>query len=77
MSVRKLALAVAAGALALTLVACGEKPTVTVYEQGKYQGKPDTQPWDNEQFKGDNVAWEKAVKARTLGQNEYERIIAH
>lgn len=77
MSVRKLALAAAAGALALTLAACGEKPTVTVYKQGQYQGKPDNQPWDNEQFKGDKVAWEKAVKARSLGQNEYERIVVH
>ena len=77
MSVCKLVLAVAAGALTLTLAACGEKPTVTVYKQGQYQGKPDTQPWDNEQFKGDKVAWEKAVKARSLGQNEYERIVAH
>jgi len=71
-----LAIAVAA-ALPFFAAGCGEKPTVTVYKQGQYQGKPDTQPWDNEQFKGDKVAWEKAVKARTLGQNEYERIIAH
>ncbi|MBI3045760.1 MAG: hypothetical protein HYY78_23370 [Betaproteobacteria bacterium] len=70
---------VVAMAVVLPLVAggCGEKPTVTVYKQGKYQGKPDTQPWDNERFKGDKVAWEKAVKARNLGQNEYERVIAH
>ena len=71
-----LAIAVAA-ALPFFATGCGEKATVTVYKQGQYQGKPDTQPWDNEQFKGDKVAWEKAVKARNLGQNEYERIIAH
>lgn len=73
---RKLLL-IAAAALPLVAAGCGEKPTVTVYKQGQYQGKPDTQPWDNEQFKGDRVAWEKAVKARNLGQNEYERVVAH
>ncbi len=71
-----LAIAVAA-ALPFFTAGCGEKPTVTVYKQGQYQGKPDQQPWDNEQFKGDKVAWEKTVKARNLGQNEYERVIAH
>jgi len=39
MTVNRLALAVAAGALALTLAACGDKPMV--YKQGQYQGKPD------------------------------------
>ena len=63
------------GALALACVmgGCGEKPAVTVYKQGQYQGKPDMQPWDNEQFKGDKVAWEKAIKKRNDGQNEYAR----
>ncbi len=46
---------------------------VTVYKQGQYQGKPDTQPWDNDQFKGDKVAWENAIKRRNDGQNEYSR----
>ncbi|MBI2294012.1 MAG: hypothetical protein HYU73_27485 [Betaproteobacteria bacterium] len=66
---------VVAVAVALPFLAagCGEKPTVIVYKQGEYQGKPDNQPWDNEQFKGDKVAWEKAIKARNLGQNEYAR----
>ncbi len=52
---------------------CGEKASVTVYKQGQYQGKPDTQPWDNAQFKGDRVAWEGAIKKRTEAQNEYSR----
>jgi len=69
---RTLILAVAV-ALAWTVAGCGEKPTVIVYKQGQYQGKPDMQPWDNDQFKGDKVAWEKAIKARNLGQNEYVR----
>ncbi len=63
---------VAAGCLVL-LAGCGEKQAVTVYKQGQYQGKPDKQPWDNAQFKNDKVAWEKAIKARTDGQNEYTR----
>ena len=74
---RKLLLFAAAVALAGVAAGCGEKATVTVYKQGQYQGKPDKQPWDNDQFKGDKGAWEKAVKARNLGQNEYERVIAH
>lgn len=65
----------AAAVLPLIAAGCGEKATVTVYKQGQYQGKPDNQPWDNDQFKGDKVAWEKAVKARNLGQNEYMRVM--
>ena len=63
---------IAVSAALLGLAAC-EKSQVIRYKQGKYQGKTDSQPWENEQFKGDKVAWEKAVKARTLGQNEYRR----
>jgi hypothetical protein len=64
-----------AAAVALVGVAagCGEKTAVTIYKQGQYQGKPDKQPWDNDQFKGDRAAWEKAVKSRNLSQNEYVR----
>jgi major membrane immunogen (membrane-anchored lipoprotein) len=58
----------------LLLAGCGEKTQVTVYKQGEYQGKPDTRPWDNERFKNDRAAWDKAIKARTVGQNEYARI---
>jgi hypothetical protein len=66
----------AAVALAGVAAGCGEKPSVTVYKQGQYQGKPDKQPWDNDQFKGDRGAWEKAIKARNEGQNEYARLVA-
>ena len=59
-------------ALGLGLVAC-EKSQIISYKQGKYQGKTDSQPWDNEQFKGDQAAWEKAMKARNMAQNEYKR----
>jgi hypothetical protein len=60
-------------ALALGIAGCGEKPAVTVYKQGQYQGKPDAQPWDNANFKGDKVAWETAIKKRNEGQNESSR----
>jgi hypothetical protein len=63
----------AAVALAGVAAGCGEKTQVTVYKQGQYQGKPDKQPWDNDQFKGDKLAWETAIKKRNEGQNEYSR----
>lgn len=69
---KRLLIAGVAGTLVL-LAGCGEKQPVTVYKQGQYQGKPDKQPWDNDQFKGDKVAWEKAIKARNGSQNEYAR----
>ena len=61
-------------AAALLLSACSERP-VTVYKQGSYQGKADTQPWAGEQFKGDKTAWETAVKNRNQAQNEYSRVM--
>ena len=64
---------IAVMALAVVWAGCGEKTNVTVYKQGTYQGKPDKQPWDNDQFKGDKVAWENAIKKRNDGQNEYSR----
>ena len=66
-------LVAAAVALAGVTAGCGEKTSVTVYKQGQYQGKPDKQPWDNDQFKGDKLAWENAIKKRNEGQNEYSR----
>ncbi len=70
---KKLLATVIAGSF-LLLAGCGEKTQVTVYKQGQYQGKPDTRPWDNAQFKNDRAAWEKAIKARTDSQNEYARV---
>lgn len=67
-------LCAAAAALPFVVAGCGESPTVTVYKQGQYQGKPDSLPWAGEPFKGDKIAWEKAIKARNLGQNEYVRL---
>jgi len=81
---RDLALAGAALLVALGLGACGERDQVTVYKQGKYQGKPDPKPWENDPAaslyttskwgKGDKTSWETAVKARNLAQNEYTRV---
>ena len=71
MTACKFMLAFAAGTLALVVAGCGDKPVV--YKQGVYQGKPDSKPWDNDQFKGNQVEWEKTIKARNLGQNEYAR----
>ena len=68
---------VVAVALAAFAAGCGETPSVTVYKKGQYQGKPDTQPWSGGQFKGDQLAWEKAIKARTNNQNEYSRAVSN
>ena len=80
---RKFVLVGAALLVALGLGACGERDQVTVYKQGKYQGKPDTKPWDNDPAaaiyttskwdKGSQTSWETAVKTRSLAQNEYTR----
>jgi hypothetical protein len=67
------ALAIAVAVALAAAAGCGERATVTVYKQGQYQGKPDKQPWDNDQFKGDKLAWEAAIKSRNEGQNEYSR----
>jgi len=67
------------GAVALAAVAvlglpgCGEQQQVVVYKQGKYQGKPDTAPWDSPQWGGEQAKWERAIETRTLNQNEYTR----
>jgi hypothetical protein len=79
---RRVAAALLAGAVVLGLAACGEAEQVVVYKQGKYQGKPDTKPWDNAPLayggndwtKGDKASWEKQINTRNLGQNEYRRI---
>ena len=81
---RKLFLAAAAIAVALGLAACGERDQVTVYKQGKYQGKPDNKPWENDPgaslyttskwTPGDKTSWEAALRTRNLAQNEYNRV---
>ena len=71
-------------AFAFTAAGCGEREQVVVYKQGKYQGKPDTKPWENapgsslyttsKWDQGDKTSWEAAVKTRNLAQNEYNRV---
>jgi hypothetical protein len=70
---RRLIITAACAALAWGMAGCGEQPGVTVYKQGQYQGKPDQQPWDNDLFKGDKLAWEQAIRRRNDIQNEYAR----
>ena len=71
---RKAILAVCGCLAVLGLSACGESEQVVVYKQGKYQGKPDTKPWDNPAFGGDKAKWEGSIRARNQNQNEYKRI---
>lgn len=71
-----------AAAVTLGVSACGEKPQDAPLKSGKYQGKPDTRPWEGEpqafpgtEFKrGDQASWEAALRARLQAQNEYVRI---
>lgn len=75
MTARRIALAITGIALAIALCSCGgEKPKV--YKQGQYQGKEDSLPWNNSQFNGNKVEWEKTIKARNQGQDEYTRAVA-
>ena len=58
---------------AVFLAGCGERPQDINYKQGQYQGKPDTPAYSNEPFKGDQKAWEIALRDRAQMQNEYKR----
>jgi hypothetical protein len=71
---RRVAFGAVACVLACSLAGCGEQPKV--YKQGQYQGKEDAKPWNNSQFNGNQVEWEKAIKARNQGQDEYTRAVA-
>ena len=70
---RPIVAAAAGAALAVLLAGCGERPQVIEYKQGKYQGRPDTQPYDSATFKGDKAEWERVIKTRNQNQNEYKR----
>ena len=65
---------VAAALAAFGLAGCGERSQVTVYKQGQYQGKPDNLPWEGQPFANNKTEWEKTIKARNNGQNEYLRV---
>jgi predicted small lipoprotein YifL len=80
---KKIVIAAAGVVAVLALAGCGEKPQVAEYKQGKYQGKPDTKPWDNNSSTepyvhstwtpGDRSSWETALRNRAQNQNEYVR----
>lgn len=67
-------IALALAVIAFGIAGCGEKPSVTIYKQGKYQGKPDNVPWSSQPFAGNKADWDKAMNARITKQNEYARI---
>ena len=54
--------------------ACGERPQVVNYKQGKYQGKPDTAAYASAPWNGNKQEWEQALATRNQNQNEYKRI---
>ncbi|MBI4290539.1 MAG: hypothetical protein HY661_03550 [Betaproteobacteria bacterium] len=71
--------------LASSLVSgCGERAQVVDYTSGKYQGKTDTRPWENDPgaaryttskwTPGNKTSWEEAIRVRNQGQNEYGRV---
>jgi hypothetical protein len=72
MAIRALIGGLAAVIVAIGVAGCGEQQ-VTVYKQGKYQGKPDTRPWDSPEWGGKQADWERAINTRTQNQNEYTR----
>ena len=69
--------------LASLVSGCGERSQVVVYKSGRYQGKTDTKPWENEPgaapyatskwTPGDKGSWETALRTRNQNQNEYNR----
>ena len=74
MTACRLAVVVAFGMLTVLVSGCGDKPVL--YKQGQYQGKPDSKPWDNDKFKGNQVEWEKSIKTRNQSPDEYSRELA-
>ena len=74
---------------ALMLAACGDSPEklgqANTYNKDthKYQGKPDTRPFENAPTAysngstwtaNDRTSWELALKRRQQSQNEYSRV---
>lgn len=73
MSTRGIAIALACVVGAFMLSACGERPQVVQYKQGRYQGKPDTPPYQGAPFNGNRQQWDDAIHTRQQNQNEYKR----
>lgn len=76
-------IAIVLASAALALGGCMEvEQTGAGPKAGKYQGKPDTQPWANaptshesaKWTKGDRASWETQIKTRQLAQHEHKRI---
>ena len=81
MKPRTVATFAVAGALALGLAACGEKPQTLGEKASGTTVTRDTEPWQGEPLafqvpftRGDKASWENALKLRQQGQNEYVRI---
>lgn len=70
----RVAVVAVVAASVLALAACGERPQVVNYKQGSYQGKPDTPPFANAPFNGNEQQWDSAMRTRAQAQNEYKRI---
>lgn len=66
-------------AMAAALAACGERDQTTLYRDGSYRGKPDSQPWSGappanaDWQKGDRAGWQTEIRNRGATQNEYSR----
>lgn len=83
-NIRKLAISGAALVVLTAISGCGEREQVIQYQQGKYQGKPDSKPWESapgdspytssKWTKGDKSSWESTIRSRNQSQNEYVRI---
>jgi hypothetical protein len=72
-----------ASILASAVAGCSERPQALSGKPGaNYSGKPDTPAYKAQSTaysagnfqSGDRAGWEKAIKARTDGQNEYARV---
>ncbi len=72
-TVTKIAAAAFGAMAALMLSGCGERPQVSEYKQGKYQGKKDETPYAGAPFNGNRDQWERDLRTRAQHQNEYKR----
>jgi hypothetical protein len=67
-------LAAIALSMGLALAGCGHQDSAAEKTTASYQGKPDTEPWNNNRWHDNRETWERAISAREQGQNEYVRI---
>jgi hypothetical protein len=80
----RLVIVALAAIAALGLAGCGDQPQELAQKERRYQGKPDSNPWDSDPSaslyttskwtKGDRASWDAAINQRALGQNEYVRV---